>query len=583
MDRSMRKVLLKFIYIFLFYFTTSAFAQNSGMWVTAYYAGWIQGQFDNGHLPSKDVDFSAVTQIIHFALEPRSNGTLDSTSNSILPINSSNLISQAHAAGVKVIISIGGWSTQSGFRGATNSSNLDEFVPNLIRFMRVRGYDGIDIDWEPLSKSDGTLYTNFIKALRSELDKITPRPLLTAATSWQPSLFASLADQFDEINLMTYDLSGAWEGWVTWHNSPVYDDGIRFGSTDELVPSCDGMVAEYMSAGVPKNKLGIGIDFYGYVWSGGSGTPTGGATAPNQSWSSAPDVTANVPYYEIMQNYYQPSYYRWDSGAQAAYLSIDNSGSSNDKFISYDDEASCASKVKYVMNNNLGGVFIWELGGGYRNNAEAGQQDVLLQAVKSAAGGIINVTDLVPPTVALTTPSDNSIIRGNINLEAAASDNIGVSSVVFEVDGSQIGNAITSEPFEILWNTSSVIDGNHTITAIASDAAGNSSIASVTVEVSNVDTNVSGNIIPTSFALKQNYPNPFNLSTTIDFDLPVSSHVTLQIFDVLGEEVAELIDENLDAGTFRVQWNATGFSSGIYIYRLIADNKTFERKMNLLK
>src|SRR6185503_4179736 len=103
---------------------------------------------------------------------------------------------------------------------------------------------------------------------------------------------------------------------------------------------------------------GVGIDFYGYVWSGGSGTPAGGATEPRQSWSTYPSVQANVPYYTIMQDYYTSSNYRWDASAQAAYLSIDNAGSSADKFISYDDQTSVRKKFEYARSKGIGGLII---------------------------------------------------------------------------------------------------------------------------------------------------------------------------------------------------------------------------------
>lgn len=126
-----------------------------------------------------------------------------------------------------------------------------------------------------------------------------------------------------------------------------------------------------------------GIAFYGYVWSGGTGTSIGGAALPRQTWTTAPTTT--TPTYDtIMSTYYQTNRYHWDTDAQAAYLSIDNSGSANDKFISYDDEHACQAKISYARNRGLGGVMIWELGSGCRAGQPVGQRDPLLQAVKQA-------------------------------------------------------------------------------------------------------------------------------------------------------------------------------------------------------
>jgi chitinase len=244
-----------------------------------------------------------------------------------------------------------------------------------------------------LDASDVGLYSNLVNDLRVALDNISPRPLLTAAVGSQPALFASLQSRFDQINLMTYSFSGPYSGWVTWFNSPIYDGGYRFPSTDQLVPSTDGVVSNFLAHGIAASKLGIGISFYGCAWSGGDGTSTGGAALPRQSWATAPTVTA-ISYSTIMSNYYQPQLYFWDTNAQSAYVSIDQPGSANDKFISYDDQTACRAKVAYAHQKGLGGLIIWELGGGYRANLPAGQRDLLLQSVKQALANLPRNTGL---------------------------------------------------------------------------------------------------------------------------------------------------------------------------------------------
>ncbi len=455
------------------------FAAGSGtlhaQWVTAYYAGWQQG-----YLPAQSVDYSAVTHICHFALVPNSNGSLDDQSNGVTATNAAAVVSAAHAAGKKVLITVGGWGTESAFLGATASGTRATFVNNLVSLMRARGYDGIDIDWEPLNAGDAANYTALVSDLRTALNAITPRPLLTMATQWTASISATVATQVDQINIMTYDLAGAWPGWVTWHNSATYSGTTKIGS--QLI-SCDDLVNAWSAAGVPLAKLGIGIDFYGYVWSGGAGTPTGGATAPNQTWTTAPSVTSNVAYHDIMDTYYQPGYYRWDANAQASYLSIDNAGSSSDKFISYDDQATIRAKFAYARNKHIGGLIIWELGGGYRANKPAGQRDSLLQAVKQALGGV--PADITPPVVSLTAPAGGSTVSGTVTVSANASDNVGVAGVQFQVNGANLGSEVLASPYTTSWNTSTVTNGSYNLSAIARDAAGNKTTATIPVSVSN--------------------------------------------------------------------------------------------------
>jgi len=89
--------------------------------------------------------------------------------------------------------------------------------------------------------------------------------------------------------------------------------------------------------------------------------------------------------------------------------------------------------------------------------------------------------------------------------------------------------------------------------------------------------------IPTEFILSQNYPNPFNPSTTIVFQIPILSFATLKVYDVLGSEVAILVNEEKPAGSYEINFNATNLSSGIYIYRLRAGSFVKTKKMVLMK
>lgn len=97
-------------------------------------------------------------------------------------------------------------------------------------------------------------------------------------------------------------------------------------------------------------------------------------------------------------------------------------------------------------------------------------------------------------------------------------------------------------------------------------------------------TGVKDQTLPKEFALEQNYPNPFNPSTTISFALPKASSVSLKIYNALGQEVAALINgEMKEAGSYKVAFNASKLSSGLYIYQLKAGSVTLTKKMSLLK
>jgi hypothetical protein len=93
----------------------------------------------------------------------------------------------------------------------------------------------------------------------------------------------------------------------------------------------------------------------------------------------------------------------------------------------------------------------------------------------------------------------------------------------------------------------------------------------------------SGDAVPSSFVLEQNYPNPFNPSTTLQYSVSKSSHVVLEVFNVLGQTVARLVDENLAPGTYRTTFEGSTLSSGVYLYQLKAGDVVQTRKMVLMK
>jgi hypothetical protein len=91
------------------------------------------------------------------------------------------------------------------------------------------------------------------------------------------------------------------------------------------------------------------------------------------------------------------------------------------------------------------------------------------------------------------------------------------------------------------------------------------------------------NSIPSNYWLSQNYPNPFNPQTKIKFGIPEQTFVKLILYDVLGREVAILVNSNLKAGEYNVSWDASAISSGIYFYRLETEKYTQTKKMVLMK
>ena len=90
-------------------------------------------------------------------------------------------------------------------------------------------------------------------------------------------------------------------------------------------------------------------------------------------------------------------------------------------------------------------------------------------------------------------------------------------------------------------------------------------------------------LFPESFKVFQNYPNPFNPTTTFRYSIPTQSKVVIKVYDILGKEIATLINEEKSVGTYELTWNAENLPSGVYFYQLKAGDFIDTKKMILLK
>jgi len=90
-------------------------------------------------------------------------------------------------------------------------------------------------------------------------------------------------------------------------------------------------------------------------------------------------------------------------------------------------------------------------------------------------------------------------------------------------------------------------------------------------------------LLPKEYGISQNYPNPFNPATTINYQLPEKNHVSLKIYDILGNLVKTLVDDEQAPGYYNVTWNAGGLASGVYFYRIMSGSFVSTKKLILLK
>ena len=273
---------------------------------------------------------------------------------------------------IKTLISIGGWTWSKNFSDvALSSSSRRIFAESAVDFMLRYGFDGIDIDWEyPVGGGLGTNikrpvdkhnYTLLMQEIRNQLDAIasafsenSPHFLTTIATPAGESKYNNIAlgaieDHLDWINIMTYDFYGSWNT-TTGHNAPLYaDDGYDIDHT----------VNGYINAGVPANKIVLGVPFYGRSF---KSVPAGAYEGYGSSTAGAgPGTWENgvLDYQDIKENYKTNSAweYTWDDTAKVPYLYNE----AEQKWISYDNPQAIRTKTEYVNDNNLGGVMFWDI------------------------------------------------------------------------------------------------------------------------------------------------------------------------------------------------------------------------------
>jgi hypothetical protein len=165
-------------------------------------------------------------------------------------------------------------------------------------------------------------------------------------------------------------------------------------------------------------------------------------------------------------------------------------------------------------------------------------------------------------------------ISGN-NIFAGTGSRWG-GGIFLSTDNGSSWNAVNNGLTD-LYVLSLAISGNNIFAGTSSSGVWRRPLSEMTAVESNKDN------LATEFALEQNYPNPFNPSTKIKYSIPQSSNVVIKVFDILGNEIETLVNEEKPAGTYEITWNATNLPSGVYFYQLKAGDFVQTNKMILLK
>ncbi|MEQ9105302.1 MAG: T9SS type A sorting domain-containing protein [Rhodothermales bacterium] len=198
------------------------------------------------------------------------------------------------------------------------------------------------------------------------------------------------------------------------------------------------------------------------------------------------------------------------------------------------------------------------------------------------------VVIVLPGAVSLVSPADAVLdVETDVTLTWTSAPNALTHDVQVATDASFSGTLIADETG--LTGAELALSGLALNTAhfwrvrgVNADGTGEWTAASFTT-VTGVATESADGAIPGSFRLAAAYPNPFNPQTTLQFDLPQSSHVTLSVWDLSGREVARLLSGPMAAGSYTHRWNAAHLNSGVYMIRLVADTDITTRTVTLLK
>ncbi|UYZ63110.1 glycosyl hydrolase family 18 protein [Hymenobacter weizhouensis] len=441
------------------------------------------------------------------------------------------LLDLAHQQGVKVMASIGGWSMSKHFgEMAATPAKRAAFIRDCKKLIAM-GFDGIDLDWEYPGQAGMNFtgqpqdYTNFAVLVEEIRAAIGPGKLITAAFTAVPTKFnqfdwARLSRSMDYFNFMTYDYNGGWSG-KAGHNSPLYD----YPNAEYAGFSLDATTQGIKAAGIPLNKVNLGVAFYGrgVVTNGPAAlhaptvkrqetvSPDGSVMTAADFANWPKDVWDGTPNYQAILAQTANWTEHWDDNAKVPYKT------NGSYFLSYDNERSVGLKAQYVKDQQLAGVIVWTLSGdwtGLASNPQVlGGKLVYSPNTKAplvnklnevfATGGTSTNT---PPTVSISSPANNATFAAGTGIDinvSAADANGTVAKVEFFQGTTKLGEDMSS-PFSFRWTGAAA--GTYSLTAKATDNQGattTSAAVAVTVTAAPVAQAIPGTIQAESFSAQQ--------------------------------------------------------------------------------
>ena len=302
------------------------------------------------------INFDLYTHLCHAFVVANEDGTI--RQNRSCP--SRELVADAHKAGVRVLISLGGWGWDKQFAAIVSKPEAeDRYVKAVVAIVDEYDYDGIDLDWEyPDTREEVVGFERLSRRFRQQLDELDQKKgrhlFQTMAASSNPPTLKWLTNELlletmDWVNMMTYDYAGDWTDYAG-HHSPLFASSKQPGA-----PRSTELSMKYLvDRGLPANKLAVGLPLYGKGF------------AVSEPYASTKDAAnkGRVPrgggYNNIAKLIKDQGWTRrWDDETKNPWA-IAPDGSA---IIGYDDAESIALKTEWAMKQGFRGVFFWQIGG----------------------------------------------------------------------------------------------------------------------------------------------------------------------------------------------------------------------------
>jgi chitinase len=311
------------------------------------FVGYLFGQ-------PRDIHFALYTHICHAFLVADGEGKVQAGRS----VPSRDLTTKAHLAGVKVLVSLGGWGWDKQFASIVSKPEAeDRYVRSVLAIVADNDYDGIDLDWEyPDTKEEIVGFERMTRRFRKELDAAGVKKgrsmVITMAASsnagtlkWLEKGF--LLETMDWINVMTYDYTGDWTNYAG-HHSPLFASSKQPGGN----PRSTELTMKFLinERGLPADRLAVGIPLYGRGF---------GVAEPYASTKGAKKTGIPRGDYKNLHTLANDQGWtkQWDEETKNPWLISRDRG----VVVGYDDVQSVELKTEWAMKQGFRGVFFWQI------------------------------------------------------------------------------------------------------------------------------------------------------------------------------------------------------------------------------